>query len=494
MLRIGRMLGCVILVAFLACDNAQVPVGPEVSGPALQILDGAHNGGNEHFFFLPPMVSQPAYSGQFDGTLSPIVQVCELAGASCASPLVAEFGTNTGPGSETVRVVPEDEHYIVNLHSRRFNLQPTKVYRVAVLVAGTELGHADVRVLASPRETATVDNSQFVTLVNGRTLPIKFRIEEGAVPFWLLTGFAHGVAGVAGVGALAVNASDHIFAAVSSGNELGTSGPGVFRSLDNGTSWAQINDGLTVTNLDGITVSALGTILVSAHGGGVWRSTDNGNSWVRTSFPAITSNGMHTFGSSIYVHDGFFCTGLYRSRDDGLTWTAINNGLPTCVNSIGVNQAGHLFAATGTSGLFRSTDDGSSWSAVNNGLPAFIFERLFVAPNGDIYAGSRDAGILRSTDNGDTWASVLNGLPTPGVTVLGINSLGHVFVGPFGAAGVYRSVDDGASWESISSGLSPFGIERMVFQSTGHALVSDALQIWRSAQSTTASTVMAAAQ
>ena len=43
-----------------------------------------------------------------------------------------------------MRVVPEDEHYIVNWHTNEFVLTPGPTYRISVLVAGTVLGSADV--------------------------------------------------------------------------------------------------------------------------------------------------------------------------------------------------------------------------------------------------------------------------------------------------------------------------------------------------------------
>lgn len=54
-------------------------------------------------------------------------------------------------------------------------------YRIRVLVAGTELGFADVDVVRNAREARSVDKSRFVPLVAGKNLKIRFRIERGAV-------------------------------------------------------------------------------------------------------------------------------------------------------------------------------------------------------------------------------------------------------------------------------------------------------------------------
>lgn len=75
----------------------------------------------------------------------------------------------------------EDEHYIVNWHTKSYNLDPERLYRVKFFVDDVELGFADVDVVASGKDLKTVDTGDYVALKNGRTLPIKFRIEEGAL-------------------------------------------------------------------------------------------------------------------------------------------------------------------------------------------------------------------------------------------------------------------------------------------------------------------------
>ncbi len=173
-----------VLLVLLACG--ETPTQDPLDAPLLAILDAAHGGGNEHFFWLPPMVGNPgSFKGAFDGALSPVVRICDLA--DCESNVIAEYTTTTGPGSETVRIVPEDEHYIVNWHTGDDGLDASKTYRVSVLVDGGVLGYADVDVVNSGKELKNVDTGEYVALKDGRTLPIRFRIEVGIVGAVLVT-------------------------------------------------------------------------------------------------------------------------------------------------------------------------------------------------------------------------------------------------------------------------------------------------------------------
>jgi hypothetical protein len=150
-----------------------------IPGPDFLISD-AVTGGNEHFYWLPPMADDPgSFTTAFDGSLSPVVRICDLA--DCAANQVAEFTTTTGPGSETVRVMGEDQHYIVNWHTDESNVSPGPIYRITVLAGGTPLGFADVQFRASGQDAKNLSTDQIIGLLDGRTLPIKFRIEEGAV-------------------------------------------------------------------------------------------------------------------------------------------------------------------------------------------------------------------------------------------------------------------------------------------------------------------------
>lgn len=168
-----------------ACGQDNLPVGtPNGAPPAFVISDAVHGDGHQHFFFLPPMVPNPQAGGVFDSDLAPVVRICALAGSGCGiapQDLIATYTTTSGPGSETVRVQAAAENYIVNWHTDQFALNPDRNYRILVSVGGAEIGFADVDVVSSGKELKNVATGEYIPLLDGRTLPIKFRIEQGMV-------------------------------------------------------------------------------------------------------------------------------------------------------------------------------------------------------------------------------------------------------------------------------------------------------------------------
>ena len=168
MFRLKYAARAALLLAVAACTgDVTAPAAPGEAGPAQTISDAAHAGAVPGFYFLPPMVPNPSYSGTFDGGLQPRVEICEINGPTCTT--IATY-TNVPVSSGS---------YQVNWHTNQFNLDPAKTYRISVFVGTFRLGFADVDVVNSGKELKNVDTQQYIALQDGRTLPIKFRIETG---------------------------------------------------------------------------------------------------------------------------------------------------------------------------------------------------------------------------------------------------------------------------------------------------------------------------
>jgi hypothetical protein len=177
MFRLKSAAAVALLLGVGACSgDAGSPLAPEGAQPLATISDAAHAGTVPGFYFLPPMVPNPSYSGTFDGGLQPRVEICELSAGVCAT-TIAQYTTTSGTGGETVQV--GGSSYQVNWHTNQFNLNPAKTYRISVYVGTFRLGFADVDVVASGKELKNVNTQEYIPLQDGRTLPIKFRIETG---------------------------------------------------------------------------------------------------------------------------------------------------------------------------------------------------------------------------------------------------------------------------------------------------------------------------
>src|SRR5688500_1683145 len=176
---VTRITLSMLLVA--ACSEQPLPTGLTPSGPQLDIADasGSYKSG---FYWLPPMVAQPSYGGTFDAALSPTVEICELVSNACGT-VIATYTTTDGPDGEIVRLHVDEENYHVNWHTNQFTLSTTAFYRVSVRagINNTLLGYADVQPVSNGSGLKKIDTNEYIGLVDGRTLPIKFRIETGIV-------------------------------------------------------------------------------------------------------------------------------------------------------------------------------------------------------------------------------------------------------------------------------------------------------------------------
>jgi alpha-tubulin suppressor-like RCC1 family protein len=170
-----------LLIAAACVDDGDVTgVAPAGPAPAWSISDASH-GGNAHFAFLPPLVAAVALNGAFDAAITPEVRICTFASGSCAGPDIAVFTMSSGTGSEVVRVDPVAENYIVNWHTGDFALSTSSIYRIRVYASGQLLGFADVDPVDGGKGLKNASTGENIGLKDGSTLPIKFRIEAGAV-------------------------------------------------------------------------------------------------------------------------------------------------------------------------------------------------------------------------------------------------------------------------------------------------------------------------
>lgn len=160
-----------LAAAVAACTEGHTPTTQPAQRTAFDRVSASQEAADPGFAFLPPLAPEPATSSALDGSLSPEVQVCVWSGPACLYPLVTDLPA----------VAVAGDHYAVNWQTAASGLLAGRSYRIRVLVGADELGHLDVVAGASAADLKDVDPAEAFALVIGRTVPIKFRIPQGAV-------------------------------------------------------------------------------------------------------------------------------------------------------------------------------------------------------------------------------------------------------------------------------------------------------------------------
>ena len=115
-----RVLLCLTLIFVMsACngDRIATPIGSPSSNTKL-IVDGTDTDGNRDFFFLPPMVKQPATGspwdvGAFNPNLRPTVVICDFGPASAAPLRFESAGPRFGqPHPAALRRLRHHQHHL----------------------------------------------------------------------------------------------------------------------------------------------------------------------------------------------------------------------------------------------------------------------------------------------------------------------------------------------------------------------------------------------
>ncbi len=166
-----------LLVA--ACQDRPSPTEP--GGISALVSDGAHGGGNPDFFFLPPLVGDPTSNpnftaGQFNGRLRPVMAVFKGSDQCSLSNVNRKvFGPVIVPVSST------EEMYQVDWNTSV--LKAGTQYRLCIFgsAAGKSLGFVDLAPVSNVMKNIQIGD--VVKFQVGRVLPVKFRIEFGALSY-----------------------------------------------------------------------------------------------------------------------------------------------------------------------------------------------------------------------------------------------------------------------------------------------------------------------
>jgi photosystem II stability/assembly factor-like uncharacterized protein len=234
---------------------------------------------------------------------------------------------------------------------------------------------------------------------------------------------------------------------------MGTTGGGLWKTEDAGTSWQNISDGYFKTSSVGAVAVAesdpnivfvgMGEHaprgVMTSYGDGVYKSTDAGKTWRKLGLDLtrhISGISIHPLNPEIvYVaaqgalHGASEDRGVYKSTDGGKSWRKIlyvddNTG---CADlSMDMTNPHILYAAMWDhrrlpwemrsggkgSGLYKSEDGGETWKRLETGLPKELGKMgisVSRANPNKVYAviesdtKTEKGGVFISNDAGETW-------------------------------------------------------------------------------------------
>ena len=226
-------------------------------------------------------------------------------------------------------------------------------------------------------------------------------------------------------------------------------------------SWTQL-DTLRKDKILSIAVAPNGYIFVGTKDHGLWRSTDNGASWAqKLSPPSVYEIWSITFDRSGNIYAGTHFVGVHRSTDNGNSWSQLISSGNTDYFSVAVTDSGYVLAADGTSSepINRSTDNGSTWSFSWGAtyVGALATNAAFSPVTCIVYAGSGLGHVWLSTNEGASWLWTDAGKLGAGGNVCGfvVTSISQVYAAA-STGGVFVSGDGGQTWSPRNTGLSTY--------------------------------------
>lgn len=245
---------------------------------------------------------------------------------------------------------------------------------------------------------------------------------------------------------------------------VGTATGGLFKTVNNGTTWSAVFDKQTSASIGAVAV---------------WQKN-----------PDVVYAGT---GEANNRNSSAWGDGVYRSLDGGATWE--NVGLratrhiarvvidPTDSATVYVAAMGKLWGANAERGVYKTTDAGKSWSQVmkvddrtgctdlvmDPSDPKTLYAAFYTRERRafSYTAGSTVGGIFVTHDGGTSWTKCTAGLPVqtgrigldiyrknPRVVFAVVQSDSGGTIDPFvnysKAGGIFRSDDRGAHWTRLA--------------------------------------------
>ncbi|MEP0860135.1 MAG: T9SS type A sorting domain-containing protein [Ignavibacterium sp.] len=285
---------------------------------------------------------------------------------------------------------------------------------------------------------------------------------------------------------------------------------GIWRTTDNGNTFINLNQNLTLTQFYRIAASPFnpgrilggtqdnGTqqtfstlnwsaayggdggevcfnpfdqnfILGETQNGGIFRTTNGGGSWSQAQSGLNMSENV-AWVAPIISHptaSGTFFTArtsVYKNTNNGGSWTAISSPVNGTypIREMAISKTNpNIIYATSNALIFKSTNGGVNWTNVTTGLPNRTITSVYVHPSDEntvllTFSGFGTDKVYKSTNGSSSWVSIDGPLPDAPVNDLFIYTINPGKPNTYFVAtdiGVFVTDDNGVSWTEIPSGI-----------------------------------------
>ena len=221
---------------------------------------------------------------------------------------------------------------------------------------------------------------------------------------------------------------------------------GVFKSIDNGVTWNQANNGLTNIVIHPMLSNDLRVF--AGTGDGIFISDNQGESWAESNEGLTISKINCLLNTDEGIYAGTDDQGMFISSDNGDSWSVMNSGITNLSIKAIVKKDDRLFIGTDGGGVFYSDDAGITWVQNNTGLSSWFINHLAVKDS-KLFV-STNSNLCVSENNGATWSALST--PFDYKVLCSVNYQEYMFVGTDGD-GVFYTTDEGSTWTDWSEGL-----------------------------------------